>query len=90
MIKTRIITTKQKKLLDSTLVALGIELDELLQVNNLREIIEENKLIREQNTLLSEQLDLLNKRVIQLETDIQVLNVKMQKDAIEQIWGVDE
>lgn len=87
MIQTRVITKKQKKFLDETLVALGINLDELLLINNLTELIEENKRLTKENEILNAKLDNLNERLQNSEANIEALNIKLQKGAFEAIWG---
>lgn len=48
MINTRIMTTKEKKYIEKTLGILGITVDDLLEIQNLREMRSELELLRKE------------------------------------------
>ena len=81
MIETRIITTEQAEQLKLLLNALGINLEQFLLINNMKELIDKT------NSLESEIKELKNNQKIDKE-HILYLEDKLSKDATEKVFGV--
>lgn len=81
MIETRIITTEQAEQLKLLLNALGINLEQFLLINNMKELIDKT------NSLENEIKELKNNQKIDKE-HILYLEDKLSKDATEKVFGV--
>lgn len=81
MIETRIITTEQAEQLKLLLNALGINLEQFLLINNMKELIDKT------NSLENEIKELKNNQKIYKE-HILYLEDKLSKDATEKVFGV--
>lgn len=81
MIETRIITTEQSEQLKLLLNALGINLEQFLLINNMKELIEKT------NSLEKEIIELKNNQKVDKE-HILYLEDKVSKDATEKVFGV--
>lgn len=96
MIDTRIITTKDKKMLDRIFKVLGIDVNEFLKVNNLGEILYNIESLKNENEVLKKQIDTQLKindelvdKINELNLAIERVNQKIQQDAIDKIWDGD-
>lgn len=94
MIETKIITTKEKKMLDKIFGVLGIDTNQLLKINNLGEILCELDDLKKENDELKTKLlaqtqinDLLTEKINELVIALEKINQRMQEDAMSKILG---
>lgn len=66
----RLVTTKQKKFLERTFKCLGIDIDELLEVNNIRHLKEENERLHERVAFLEKALTTTNETLALVTTQV--------------------
>lgn len=97
MIETKIITTKEKKMLDKIFGVLGIDTNQLLKINNLGEILCELDDLKKENDELRAKLlaqtqinDLLTEKINELVIALEKINQRMQEDAMSKILGGGE
>ncbi len=97
MIETKIITTKEKKMLDKIFGVLGIDTNQLLKINNLGEILCELGDLKKENEELKAKLlaqaqinDLLTEKINELVIALEKINQRMQEDAMSKIFGGGE
>ncbi len=81
----RLVTTKQKKFLEKTFKCLDISIDDLLEINNLRELIQKNKELEEQVKVLNATNLVMANEIQKMKENITELIVQQQNDAYEQI-----
>jgi hypothetical protein len=82
----RLVTTRQKKFLEKTFECLGISIDDLLEINNLRAIQKEKKELEERVKLLEENAVLANETINSLNKLVAELIQNQQRDAYAQIF----
>lgn len=82
----RLVTTRQKKFLEKTFECLGISIDDLLEINNLRAIQNEKKELEERVKLLEENAVLANETINSLNKLVAELIQNQQRDAYAQIF----
>lgn len=81
----RLVTTKQKKFLEKTFKCLDISIDDLLEINNLKELIQKNKELEEQVKVLNATNLVMANEIQKMKENITELIVQQQNDAYEQI-----
>jgi cell division protein FtsB len=81
----RLVTTRQKKFLEKTLGCLGVSIDDLLEINNLKELIHKNKELEEQIKVLNATNVVMANEIQKMKENITELIVQQQNDAYEQI-----
>ena len=81
----RLVTTKQKKFLEKTFKCLDISIDDLLEINNLKELIQKNKDLEEQVKVLNATNLVMANEIQKMKENITELIVQQQNDAYEQI-----
>lgn len=81
----RLVTTKQKKFLEKTFKCLDISIDDLLEINNLKELIQKNKELEEQVRVLNATNLVMANEIQKMKENITELIVQQQNDAYEQI-----
>lgn len=81
----RLVTTKQKKFLEKTFKCLDISVDDLLEINNLKELIQKNKELEEQVKVLNATNLVMANEIQKMKENITELIVQQQNDAYEQI-----
>ena len=87
MINTKIITTKQKKMLENILYALDVSLDDFLQIQNLKELKDKVENLEKENIVKEERIRLLEQVNKQLLEDVQTLNLRIEENAVDQLFG---
>ena len=87
MTNTKIITTKQKKMLENILYALDISLDDFLQIQNLKELKDKVENLEKENIVKEERIRLLEQVNKQLLEDVQTLNLRIEENAVDQLFG---
>ena len=90
MITNRLVTTKQKKFLEKTLSCLGVSIEDLLEINNLKELIKENKDLKEQIKVLNATQTIMANEIQIMKENITELIVQQQNDAYQQLFNVYE
>lgn len=90
MITNRLVTTKQKKFLEKTLGCLGISIEDLLEINNLKELIKENQDLKEQIKVLNATQTIMANEIQVMKENITELIVQQQNDAFRQLFNVYE
>lgn len=81
----RLVTTKQKKFLEKTFKCLDISIDDLLEINNLKKLIQKNKELEEQVKVLNATNLVMANEIQKMKENITELIVQQQNDAYEQI-----
>lgn len=87
MTNTKIITTKQKKMLENILNALDVSLDDFLQIQNLKELKDKVENLEKENIVKEERIRLLEQVNKQLLEDVQTLNLRIEENAVDQLFG---
>ena len=87
MTNTKIITTKQKKMLENILYALDVSLDDFLQIQNLKELKDKVENLQKENIVKEERIRLLEQVNKQLLEDVQTLNLRIEENAVDQLFG---
>ena len=87
MTNTKIITTKQKKMLENILYALDVSLDDFLQIQNLKELKDKVENVERENIVKEERIRLLEQVNKQLLEDVQTLNLRIEENAVDQLFG---
>ena len=87
MTNTKIITTKQKKMLENILYALDVSLDDFLQIQNLKELKDKVENLERENIVKEERIRLLEQVNKQLLEDVQTLNLRIEENAVDQLFG---
>lgn len=87
MTNTKIITTKQKKMLENILYALDVSLDDFLQIQNLKELKDKVENLEKENIVKEERIRLLEQVNKQLLEDVQTLNLRIEENAVDQLFG---
>ena len=87
MTNTKIITTKQKKMLENILYALDVSLDDFLQIQNLKELKDKVEKLEKENIVKEERIRLLEQVNKQLLEDVQTLNLRIEENAVDQLFG---
>lgn len=87
LITNRLVTTKQKKFLEKTLGCLGISIEDLLEINNLKELIKENNDLKEQVKVLNATNVIMANEIQVMKENITELIVKQQNDAFQQLFN---
>lgn len=87
MTNTKIITTKQKKMLENILYALDVSLDDFLQIQNLKELKDKVENLEKENIVKEERIRLLEQVNKQLLEDVQTLNLRIEENAVNQLFG---
>lgn len=82
----RLVTTRQKRFLEKTFGCLGISIDELLEINNLRTIKKEKEELEERVKLLEQNAVLANETINSLNKLVAELIQNQQRDAYAQIF----
>ena len=91
MIINRLVTKRQKRLLEKTFACLDISVDDLLEINNLKELIQKNKELQEQVNVLNASNLVMAQTIEKMKENITELIVQQQNDAYEQLFkGYDE
>lgn len=90
MITNRLVTTKQKKFLEKTLGCLGVSIEDLLEINNLKELIKENQDLKEQIKVLNATQTIMANEIQVMKENITELIVQQQNDAFRQLFNVYE
>lgn len=90
MITNRLVTTKQKKFLEKTLGCLGVSIEDLLEINNLKELIKENQDLKEQIKVLNATQTIMANEIQVMKENITELIVQQQNDAFQQLFNVYE
>lgn len=90
MITNRLVTTKQKKFLEKTLGCLGVSIEDLLEINNLKELIKENQDLKEQIKVLNATQTIIANEIQIMKENITELIVQQQNDAYQQLFNVYE
>lgn len=84
MIINRLVTTKQKKFLEKTFECLGITVEEMLEINNIRAIKEENEELKQRVSFLESSLKNTNIIVSELSKQITDFITDMQNGLFEE------
>lgn len=87
MTNTKIITTRQKKMLENILNALDVSLDDFLQIQNLKELKDKVENLEKENIVKEERIRLLEQVNKQLLEDVQTLNLRIEENAVDQLFG---
>ena len=87
MTNTKIITTRQKKMLENILYALDVSLDDFLQIQNLKELKDKVENLEKENIVKEERIRLLEQVNKQLLEDVQTLNLRIEENAVDQLFG---
>ena len=87
MTNTKIITTKQKKMLENILYALDVSLDDFLQIQNIKELKDKVENLEKENIVKEERIRLLEQVNKQLLEDVQTLNLRIEENAVDQLFG---
>lgn len=94
MIETKIITTKEKKMLDKIFGVLGIDTNQLLKINNLGEILCELDDLKKENDELKTKLmaqtqinDLLTEKINELVVALEKINQRIHEEDMAQIFN---
>ena len=82
----RIMTTRQKRFLEKTLNCLGINVDELIDINNLSEYKKQIQDQQQRITLLEQAQIQSNEIIARLTNQVAELIANQQKSAFEQIF----
>lgn len=91
MIINRLVTKRQKRFLEKTFACLDISVDDLLEINNLKELIQKNKELQEQVNVLNASNLVMAQTIEKMKENITELIVQQQNDAYEQLFkGYDE
>lgn len=85
MIINRLVTTKQKKFLEKTFECLGITVEEMLEINNIRAIKEENEELKQRVSFLESSLKNTNIIVSELSKQITDFITDMQNGLFEEV-----
>lgn len=80
----RIVTTKQKRFLEKTFECLGITVEEMLEINNIREIKKENEELKQRISFLEDSLKNTNIIVSELSKQITDFITDMQNGLFEE------
>lgn len=86
MITNRLVTTRQKKFLEKTLGCLGISIEDLLEINNLKELIKKNEELQKQVEVLNASNVVMAETIQRMKENITDLIVQQQNDAFEQLF----
>lgn len=86
MIVNRLVTKKQKKFLEKTFACLDISIEDLMEINNLKEVIKQNKELQEQINVLNASNLVMAQTIEQMKQNITELIVQQQNDALEQLF----
>lgn len=86
MITNRLVTTRQKKFLEKTLGCLGISIEDLLEINNLKELIKKNEELQKQVEVLNASNVVMAETIQRMQENITDLIVQQQNDAFEQLF----
>lgn len=81
----RLVTTKQKKFLEKTFECLGITVEEMLEINNIRAIKEENEELKQRVSFLESSLKNTNIIVSELSKQITDFITDMQNGLFEEV-----
>lgn len=81
----RIVTTKQKRFLEKTFECLGITVEEMLEINNIREIKKENEELKQRISFLEDSLKNTNIIVSELSKQITDFITDMQNGLFEEV-----
>lgn len=81
----RLVTTKQKKFLEKTFECLGITVEEMLEINNIRAIKEENEELKQRVAFLESSLKNTNIIVSELSKQITDFITDMQNGLFEEV-----
>lgn len=80
----RLVTTKQKRFLEKTFECLGITVEEMLEINNIREIKKENEELKQRISFLEDSLKNTNIIVSELSKQITDFITDMQNGLFEE------
>ena len=86
MIVNRLVTKKQKKFLEKTFACLDISIEDLMEINNLKEVIKQNKELQEQVNVLNASNLVMAQTIEKMKENITELIVQQQNDALEQLF----
>lgn len=86
MIVNRLVTKKQKKFLEKTFECLDISIDDLMEINNLKELIKQNKELQEQINTLNAANIVMAETIQKMKENITELIVQQQNEAYEQLF----
>ena len=86
MIVNRLVTKKQKKFLEKTFDCLDISIEDLMEINNLKEVIKQNKELQEQVNVLNATNLVMAQTIEKMKENITELIVQQQNDALEQLF----
>lgn len=86
MITNRLVTIRQKKFLEKTLGCLGISIEDLLEINNLKELIKKNEELQKQVEVLNASNVVMAETIQRMQENITDLIVQQQNDAFEQLF----
>ena len=86
MIVNRLVTKKQKKFLEKTFECLDISVDDLMEINNLKELIKQNKELQEQINTLNAANIVMAETIQKMKENITELIVQQQNEAYEQLF----
>lgn len=78
----RLVTTKQKKFIEKTCGALGINIDEMMEINNLSKIIKAQNDLFEIILKQGEQITQLKKEINDLQESVRILS----QSKIDDMW----
>lgn len=81
----RLVTTKQKRFLEKTFECLGITVEEMLEINNIREIKKENEELKQRISFLEDSLKNTNIIVSELSKQITDFITDMQNGLFEEV-----
>lgn len=86
MIVNRLVTKKQKKFLEKTFACLDISIEDLMEINNLKEVIKQNKELQEQVNVLNATNLVMAQTIEKMKENITELIVQQQNEAYEQLF----
>ena len=86
MIVNRLVTKKQKKFLEKTFACLDISIEDLMEINNLKEVIKQNKELQEQVNVLNASNLVMAQTIEKMKENITELIVQQQNEAYEQLF----
>ena len=78
----RLVTTKQKRFLEKTFKCLGIDVDEIMEINNIRKLKQEKEELEERVHNLEQSLTKTNETIVELSRNVTEFIDEMQQEML--------
>lgn len=78
----RLVTTKQKRFLEKTFKCLGIDVDEIMEINNIRKLKQEKEELEERVHYLEQALTKTNETIVELSRNVTEFIDEMQQEML--------